>query len=294
MENSESCINTPNFMSCEKDGEGRVRQSHDALPAAIKESTIRTRPECVQDDGEVFNAVEAIVQAGSLAIPNAESGRNVPTAETLVTLALNAARLAVQKAVRKNGGGMAGIMISETEFGNLFRPYCEIELRCFEDRIQGNRAGDDIDHAIDVPGAIAEVPERPMPLDGDAEKISKPLRPMHVTLPWNEDNPEEGEYGTTVMAVDDKEAVLLAAQEMAETVEKEFDSDSDRDTFIQTLVRHGGFVVDAMDDLKYNLGVVFGGQLFPDGVRRAIDHNALAQVLAEHRDQIVPFPLASI
>ena len=115
-------------------------------------------------------------------------------------------------------------------------------------------------------------------------------RPINVTLPWNPSDSSEGEYATTVWAVDDESALQLAAEEMADSGEKSFDSAEEKAEYVRELVADGGHIVDALDDLKYNLGVVFGNELFPDGITRDISSQVLAQILRENRDRLVVKP----
>lgn len=115
-------------------------------------------------------------------------------------------------------------------------------------------------------------------------------RPFNVTLPWNPSDAEEGDYATTVWAESHAEAVRTAAEEMAAAGEKQFDTDEERNDYVDELVADGGYVVDAVDDLKYQLGVVFKGELFPDGVIREIDTAALAEILAQNRSRLIVSP----
>lgn len=122
--------------------------------------------------------------------------------------------------------------------------------------------------------------------------MAEKLTHFNVTLPWNPSDSSEGEYATTVWAADADEALRLAAEEMADSGEKDFDTEAERNEYIQELVNDGGYIVAALDELKYNLGVVFAEQLFPDGVGRDINSQALAEVLAENRERLVVKPAA--
>ncbi len=69
--------------------------------------------------------------------------KNLPSADALVDIALNAACFAVQEAVGQTDGGPASVFFSgsyETAFTKLFKPYCELELQDAEERAQDQKA----------------------------------------------------------------------------------------------------------------------------------------------------------
>lgn len=108
----------------------------------------------------------------------------------------------------------------------------------------------------------------------------------NVMLPWAWNcNPadEESTYSTTVEAVDEDAAKLAAATEMADSDEKEFMDDDDRAKYIRSRVAGWGDVYPQQAQLRQDLASVFEDELFPDGVRREINLEALGRLLAEHR-----------
>ena len=72
----------------------------------------------------------------------------MPSAEELVEIGLNAACLAVQQAVKQPDGGLAGIMFSGREFENVFKPYCQLELSHARSRAEKERQSDNVDPSI--------------------------------------------------------------------------------------------------------------------------------------------------
>lgn len=121
---------------------------------------------------------------------------------------------------------------------------------------------------------------------------AEPVDLYNVTLPWNPNDRSEGEYATTVHAENADCALRAAAEEMADSGEKAFDLDGEREEYIDALVKfgkHSGYVCKTSDELKYHLAELFGEQLFPDG-GRDIDVKALAEVLVESRDRFVIEP----
>jgi hypothetical protein len=114
----------------------------------------------------------------------------------------------------------------------------------------------------------------------------QPLRHYTVLLPWDINDKDEGDYKTTVEAKDPDEAVRIVAKEMADTGEKYFDSDDEKEDFINELADHGGEVEDTMD--------VFIGQMEPlFGLTGTINVDALRLVLEENKNKFVTEPTRS-
>ncbi|RQZ37796.1 hypothetical protein DIE13_01765 [Burkholderia sp. Bp9016] len=61
-----------------------------------------------------------------------------------------------------------------------------------------------------------------------------------VTLDWNPDDSEEGDYCTTVWASSHDDAIRAVAVEMADSGEREFDAPADRDRFIKHVIGGSG------------------------------------------------------
>lgn len=112
----------------------------------------------------------------------------------------------------------------------------------------------------------------------------------NVMLPWawnGNPNDEEGTYTTTVEGADEDEAKRRAAEEMADSGEKEFVDDEDRAKYIATRLTGWGDVYPQQAQLRQDLASVFEDELFPDGVRRNLNLEALGKLLAEHRAVLV-------
>lgn len=118
-------------------------------------------------------------------------------------------------------------------------------------------------------------------------------KPYNVTLPWNPSDSSEGDYSTTVWAISPTDALLLAAEEMADSADRCYDTNAERTAFIEALLDHEGYVAEALADLIYNLGAVFKAELFPSGEPGEIDVDALRTALINSRHSIVRVPLAA-
>ena len=112
----------------------------------------------------------------------------------------------------------------------------------------------------------------------------------NVMLPWAwNGNPwdEEGTYSTTVPGEDEAEAKLNAAIEMADSGQKTMVGDEDRQRYIESRVNGWGDVYPQRDRLSQDLASVFERELFPDGVRKTINLEALGLLLAVHRAEVL-------
>lgn len=112
---------------------------------------------------------------------------------------------------------------------------------------------------------------------------------FNVTMPWNVNgDPEaEGTYTTTVRAADEDKAKRQCAEEMADSGQREFDSDSYRQDYIDALAAGWADVYATADKLKQDMSKVFADQLFPDGVSRDINLEVLGQVLTQNRELVI-------
>lgn len=110
----------------------------------------------------------------------------------------------------------------------------------------------------------------------------------NVVLPWNPSDSSEGDYASAVWATSADEALRLVATEMASSGEKVFETDAEREEYIAILLDcSGGYVAEALADLKSSLAFVFKEQLFPDGVVKPIDSMALCQIMVENRERLI-------
>ena len=112
----------------------------------------------------------------------------------------------------------------------------------------------------------------------------------NVMLPWarnGDASDEEGTYSTTVEGDDEDGAKLNAAIEMADSGEKEFCDEEDRQSYIDSRVAGWADVYPQQQQLRQDLSSTFFDELFPDGVCREINLQALAKLLSENRNTIV-------
>lgn len=70
--------------------------------------------------------------------------------------------------------------------------------------------------------------------------MTKQLTLFSVTLNWGDPGSDEGDYATWVWAEDDEQAIRLVAEEMADSGEKTFDTDAERDEYIKALAATAG------------------------------------------------------
>jgi hypothetical protein len=70
--------------------------------------------------------------------------------------------------------------------------------------------------------------------------MKKPQQLFLVTLDWNRYNQELGDYATTVWAADEKEAIRLVAEEMAEHEDSGCETDAERAEFVANRIAEAG------------------------------------------------------
>ena len=118
----------------------------------------------------------------------------------------------------------------------------------------------------------------------------------NVTLPWawSGDADDEGTYSTAVGAADCEAAVRAAAEEMADSGSKHFGDDPEGDDFKEERQRYVDSRCEgwadaylAVSQLEQDLAAVFADELFPNGVRREIDLEALGRLIGSHRDYVL-------
>ncbi|WP_425952944.1 hypothetical protein [Ralstonia pseudosolanacearum] len=82
------------------------------------------------------------------------------------------------------------------------------------------------------------------------------LQLFNVTLDWEPGDEEQGDYATSVWAVDSDDAIRRVAEEMANSGEVCFDSDELRSEYIERVVNGAGqFAAELVkDSLDYDLG----------------------------------------
>jgi hypothetical protein len=72
------------------------------------------------------------------------------------------------------------------------------------------------------------------------ELKSKPLNLFNVTLDWEPGDNEQGDYATSVWAVDHDDAIRRVAEEMADSGEVQHDSSTERAEYIERVIRGAG------------------------------------------------------
>lgn len=71
----------------------------------------------------------------------------------------------------------------------------------------------------------------------------------NVTLDWEPGDDEQGDYGTSVWARNEDEAIRLVAEEMADSSEVEHDDDADRAAYIERVIEGAGqFAAELVED----------------------------------------------
>lgn len=114
------------------------------------------------------------------------------------------------------------------------------------------------------------------------------LTPFNVTLPWNVNNDDEGDYRTTTWAATEDDAVQQVAEEMADSGAKQFDTEEERRSYIRALTQDGGTVTTVAGDLEYNLR-----ELFPELRCGNLNLSVLRQVLQENQERLFQAQVAS-
>ncbi|WP_321945344.1 hypothetical protein [Paraburkholderia sp. J10-1] len=110
-----------------------------------------------------------------------------------------------------------------------------------------------------------------------------------VSIRWNDNNSEEGTFTESVFADDDVQAQRLVAESMACSDDSEIDPDDEGEfaEFVASALQRVDSVSEVGKSLPDDIESVFFDELFPDGQRRSINMNALAALLAEHRDRVL-------
>lgn len=127
---------------------------------------------------------------------------------------------------------------------------------------------------------LARSPETQMPV----------AKLFSVTLAWNQNDPGEGTYATSVWANDVDDAKKQVAEEMVDERQIEFDTDGERHARIAELAKGPAEVCLVADRISSDLGELFADELFPDNVRRAINVDVLRFVLMANRSILVETP----
>jgi hypothetical protein len=103
-----------------------------------------------------------------------------------------------------------------------------------------------------------------------------------VTLPWNRNDPDEGDYCDSVWAGGRMEAVRLIAEQMADTKDESFNSDEDRQEFIENLVNYGGECWRVEDRILNDIRNLLGGPTGTLTQNAENDLEKVAQIMAAH------------
>ncbi len=112
------------------------------------------------------------------------------------------------------------------------------------------------------------------------------LQLFEVTLPWNPDDPDEGDYQTSVWARDADHAIRLAAEEMSQENEANIPEDDAeaQQEFVDNLVEQAGdyaavSIADKMSGTLRDLMAGPTGELSPQA---AADLDTVLGVLAKY------------
>jgi hypothetical protein len=112
----------------------------------------------------------------------------------------------------------------------------------------------------------------------------------NVQMPWawsGDPCDEEGTYTTVVPGANPQEAKLNAAIEMADSGEKEMSGAGQRERYIESRMHCWADVYPQVEQIKQDLASTYADELFPDGVAREINLQALGRLLAEHRSELL-------
>lgn len=120
--------------------------------------------------------------------------------------------------------------------------------------------------------------------------MGDPKTLYEVEFPWNNLDPEQGTYCTTVWAADEDEAARVVADEMAEHNHSGCETHEQRSEFASGLMAGDRRVTQVEPAVASGLEELLSDQLFPDGVRRSLNMGAVADVLVGHRERIVNGP----
>lgn len=127
----------------------------------------------------------------------------------------------------------------------------------------------------------------------------------NVTLDWEPGDDEQGDYATSVWALNEDEAIRLVAEEMADSSEVEHENDADRAAYIERVIEGAGqfaaeLVADAVDRDLANLlsdrpdalqairAILNGQPALPETVQveaRKLPEMGLWVALAEHETE---------
>ncbi|MBN3760893.1 hypothetical protein [Burkholderia sp. Ac-20365] len=109
-----------------------------------------------------------------------------------------------------------------------------------------------------------------------------------VCIRWNDNDAEEGTFTESVFANDEDEASEAVATSMAGSSSDVDNSNPDEVArFVEEALQRVSYVTNVVSSLPDDISSVFFDELFPDGVSRQINLDALAVLLSEHRDQII-------
>lgn len=71
-------------------------------------------------------------------------------------------------------------------------------------------------------------------------RLTGPLQLFNVTLDWEPGDDEQGDYATSVWAVDEDDAIRRVAEEMADSGEVEHDTNEERAAYIERVIEGAG------------------------------------------------------
>ena len=102
------------------------------------------------------------------------------------------------------------------------------------------------------------------------------MKLYRVTLDWQQGDPEQGDYCTTVWATDDDEAIRLVAEEMADQLKH--DSDKAHEMWVTDRIEDGnGAIEDVAAGLLDTIKTLMAG---PGGIMNTPTYQGYEQIVA--------------
>ncbi|MFP3637540.1 hypothetical protein [Paraburkholderia sp. SIMBA_054] len=110
-----------------------------------------------------------------------------------------------------------------------------------------------------------------------------------VCFRWNNNDSEEGTFTETTFANDEDDAEKIVATSMAHSSDSGINAD-DPDALARYVAEASDrleYVTDLQLSIPHHIESVFFDELYPDGKRRQLNMEALAELPGEHRDRVL-------
>jgi len=109
-----------------------------------------------------------------------------------------------------------------------------------------------------------------------------------ISIRWSDIDREQGLFTESAFCETQKEGIQDVAESMAQSApDLNLGDKAAVDRFVERAISRVESVTDTSAQLPFDIGNVFCDELFPDGRHRQIDMNALAALLAEHRESVL-------